>query len=153
MCWWAAAASATLWCCESKAQGRKAMQTQAATTAGVYTRAKRMTSVSMGDCSAAALLTSSAMRATVLSRASAVVSTYAGGHAGVLGVLADAAGMSCSRWARGLLPDATKGTQYPAAPQAPDAWRQLISASLPQQRRCHAALLVLCAPRGASPRC
>ena len=70
-----AATSGTLWWCESKAQGRKAIRMQAATTTGVYTRAKRMTRVSSGDCSAAALLTSSAMRATVLSRASAVVWT------------------------------------------------------------------------------
>ena len=74
----------TLWWCESKAQGRKAIAMQAATTTGVYTRTKRMTSVSSGDCSAAALLTSSAMRATVLSRASAVVWTCKSRCAGVL---------------------------------------------------------------------
>ena len=71
--------ASTLWWCESKAQGRKAIRMQAATTTGVYTRANRMTSVSSGDCSAAALLTSSAMRATVLSLASAVVWTCKSG--------------------------------------------------------------------------
>ena len=65
----------TLWSAAPAAQGTKATQAVATRTSGVYTRAKRCTSVSVGDCAAAACSTSRAICATALAAATAVVST------------------------------------------------------------------------------
>lgn len=67
-----------MWSLWPAAQGMKATHAVATSTSGVYTLAKRVTSVSMGDCAPAACSTRRAMAATVLASASAVVLTCEG---------------------------------------------------------------------------
>ena len=70
-----AAAKLTLFSRPSTAQGTNATARQTAMMTGVYTLAKRVTSVSIDDCCSAAASTRRDMRAMALAPAGAVVCT------------------------------------------------------------------------------